>query len=311
MSMDLINVNEMYFDKRVNLSPFFHYTSAEALKSIIENSSIRFTHCAFLNDTEEYLYIDEVMGEVVTEEKDPEVSSFIKKMQENLDKTYSGLILKPVDKDKKWLLPSLGEYYVLSGTSERDSLPMWNYYVKSGDYFGYAISLDIRKLYKLICPFLPVAGEFLCGKIVYDRETQKSIIYDFTKKLLADYNKLDETERNDIMIDDLQNSFYDFIQRTRLFFKREGFMHEKELRAVVLTNTEPKGTEFSKGYTITKGIIKPYIEYSFSEETLPIKQVVLSPTIEEIIGKRGIEMLLREHNYVGVSVDKSELKLRY
>ena len=65
--MSLINVNDIYFNQAVQLAPFFHYTSAEALKNIVEKSSIRFTHCAFLNDTEEYLYIDEIIEKIIEE----------------------------------------------------------------------------------------------------------------------------------------------------------------------------------------------------------------------------------------------------
>ena len=308
--MSLINVNELYFNKRIKSSPFYHYTSSEALVNIISKSSIRFTHCAFLNDTEEYLYIDEVIDDIVNENIDPEVSGFIKSIKKNLDHNYSGLILKPAD--GKWFHPAVGEYYVLSGTSEPDSLPMWNYYVKTGNYYGYSIKMDVRELYKMISPFLPAAGEFICGKVEYDKENQKKIVIDFTRQLLDDYNNRDIEERERI-IEDLQDTFFEFIQRTRLFFKREGFKHEKELRVVVLTDTDNNNNRenFKVGYNTTKGLIKPYIEYTFTDKNLPIVHVKLSPTIEETIGIRGVGILLKNKHYEKVSVDKSELKLRF
>lgn len=307
--MSLINVNEKYFNQAVQLAPFFHYTSAEALKNIIEKSSIRFTHCAFLNDTEEYLYIDEIIEKIIKEEKDSEVTSFIKNMRGDINHNFKGLILKP--NDNKWFFPSTGEYYVLSGTSEKDSLPMWNYYAKNGSYFGYAIKLEIRELYKMISPYLPVMGEFLCGKVIYDQEKQKQIVINHTRQLLDNFDKEYEKERDDELIGKLQDDFYDFVQRSRLFFKREGFKHEKELRAVVLTNTDIGKEGFSADYGITNGLIRPYIEYSFPSKCLPIQHIKLSPTIEEKIGILGVRTLINRHNYNDVDIDKSTLKLRF
>lgn len=307
--MSLINVNDMYFDKSVNLAPFFHYTSAEALKNIIEKSSIRFTHCAFLNDTEEYLYIDEVIENIIKEEKDSEVTNFIKNMKGDINHNFKGLVLKP--NDNKWFFPSTGEYYVLSGTSEKDSLPMWNYYAKNGSYYGYAIKLEIRELYKMISPYLPVMGEFLFGKVIYDKEKQKQIVINHTRKLLDNFDKEYEKDQNDDLIGKLQDDFYDFVQRSRLFFKREGFKHEKELRAVVLTNTDFEKEGFSADFGITNGLVRPYIEYSFHPKCLPIQQIKLSPTIEEKIGILGVSTLINKHNYVDVDIDKSTLKLRF
>ena len=304
--MGLIYVNKEYFGNGVNIHSFFHYTFAEDIKIIIENSSIRFTHCAFLNDSEEYLYIDEILDEIITENTDEKVTDVIKTIKEKIDRNYEGIVLK-ANKDR-YLTIASGEYYVLSGTTEQDSLPMWNYYVKSGNYFGYAIRLDVRKLYEKIKHLLPPAGEFLCGRVIYDRKEQKSIVVNYTRQLLNKIEQEEDTDRDD---ESLYDEFYSFIQGSRLFFKRDGFKHEKEFRIVILSHTEITEEGFSSGFGITQGLIKPYIEYAFKGSCLPITQITLSPTIEERIGKRGVEMILAKYQYDGVKVDKSNLKLRY
>lgn len=97
---------------------------------------------------------------------------------------------------------------------------------------------------------------------------------------------------------------------------------------VVLTDIDKDKNEIEKGkkrvsdgYSIIKGIIKPYIEYTFPKECLPIKEIVLSPTIEKTIGEKGIGILMKNCNYEiystgnkrdgAVLITQSKLKLRY
>ena len=40
---------------------FSHYTSTEALINIFKSNSLRFTDCEFLNDSEEYVYVDNLL----------------------------------------------------------------------------------------------------------------------------------------------------------------------------------------------------------------------------------------------------------
>lgn len=307
--MQVINVDNMYFNRDEEMCSIFHYTSPEALKSIVENSSIRFTNCAFLNDKEEYIYINNVIDEIVSEKEDPEVALFIEGMKTGLDKEFKGIIMKRVE--RVWLWPVFGDYYVLSGTSDTDSLPMWNYYVKSGDYVGYAIQLDVNELYKNINAISPSEGEFLYGRVIYDMSVQKNIIISFTRKLLNEFNSLNDDDRDEVTIEDYQDRFFDFVQRCRLFFKGEGFKHEKEVRVVVLADSKDIRKGFSTGFGIAKGLFKPYVEYQFPNGLLPIRQVILSPTIEAVIGEKGAEMLFDAHGYKNVKFGKSALNLRY
>lgn len=325
--MGIINVNKEYFASDKRITKFYHYTSPEALVNIISNSSIRFTHCAFLNDIEEYKYIDEILKEIIDENVDKDVTDFIKGMYDQINQNYSYIVLKP--KAGKWYSSAIADYYVLSGSNEQDSLSLWSYYVKNNDYCGYAIRFDVVALCKNIEPLLPKNGECLVGKVVYDSTEQKRIIIDYTKKILDDFEiQIKNTDCEDSVLDDLQERFFDFIQRTRLFFKRKGFENEQEVRLVILTDIDKDKTEIDKekkrlsnGYSITKGIIKPYVEYIFPKECLPIKEIVLSPTIEKTIGEKGIDILMKNNNYEiynndskmagAVHITQSKLKLRY
>ena len=51
-------LNDIEFLKKYigyDVKSVFHYTSLDGFKSIIENNSIRFTECCYLNDKKEYL----------------------------------------------------------------------------------------------------------------------------------------------------------------------------------------------------------------------------------------------------------------
>ena len=50
---------DTYFqdDKRIRDKTVYHYTSPEALVSILTNALIRFTDCQFMNDRSEYNHI--------------------------------------------------------------------------------------------------------------------------------------------------------------------------------------------------------------------------------------------------------------
>ena len=319
--MGLINVNDMYLGKGKRISRFYHYTSSEALINIIKDSSIRFTHCGFLNDIEEYRYINEVLQAIISENVDEEVSSFIKSMLKEIDQDYKGIILDPID--NRFRRIANGYYYVLSGTSDSDSTSMWCYYVKNNAYCGYAIQFDVRRLYNYIKHLLPINGEFLYGNVIYNAKLQKNIIIKNTRRIFSKYeHEIENGKWPDDVIEALQDEFFDFIQRIRLFFKREGFEKENELRLVVLTDTKGKPEGYFKtDFTATNGLIKPYIEYKFPDKLLPVKEIKLSPTIDKDIGENGIEYLLKSKDYIvctkpnkrvrNVLITRSAMKLRF
>ncbi len=50
---------EIYDDNGIRICN--HYTSPDALINIVNKGTLRFTHCEFLNDAEEYNYIFELL----------------------------------------------------------------------------------------------------------------------------------------------------------------------------------------------------------------------------------------------------------
>lgn len=106
----------------------YHYTSADVLPLIVMEDAvkIRFTDYRFLNDTSE--------GE--------EFPSIFQSQLEHLynsgkinEEFYNEACKLSVDKNPSRL-------FVACFSENRDSLPMWNYYLKNGKYEGYSLGFD-------------------------------------------------------------------------------------------------------------------------------------------------------------------------
>ena len=313
--MKEINVAKEIFKEKKSNYVFSHYTSCEALKSIVTNSSLRFTNCMFLNDIEEYNYIFDFIKSSFSD-KDDDIYKFIYDITKSLyDEDFDADMGEVVDNNSDYYLgpkddgmprrkAKKGEYYVLSGSIVEDSLPMWVYYSHAGDYLGYSIKLDVRNI---INEVRKNAGEVLYGRVIYDNEKKTSIIRNKAEELFRKYD-LPNIEND--AIDSLQEEYYEFIQNIRLFFKRDGFKNEQEFRIVMLVD---RGELDSSGYYISKGIIKPYIELKFSDG-VPICGIMMSPSIEEKLGAAGLKVMLNDQNrvnYSGIDIRKSSLRLRY
>lgn len=313
--MRVISIDkEIYDDNGIRICN--HYTSPDALINIINKGTLRFTHCEFLNDAEEYNYIFELLEDEKL--KKHELYSFIKKIVEETGRGNSGLFyLEPV-KNSRFYRIKKGDYYVFSASKDDDSLPMWCYYTKNRNYYGYAIKLDINRI---SVGLNEEDGKFLYGRVVYDREKQINILINKAVELDKRYKKqIEETREEEPYLDEMQSDFFDFIQMIRIFIKRPEFKHEKEVRIALLTQPSKK---IQMGFNHVNGMVRPYVEYTFADK-IPIKGIRMSPSIDYESAKKGLVYLLGEKGYFGGKnnndlssddVDKfvkqSNIKLRY
>ena len=82
--MQIHNIDKELFLTKKGIINCYHYTSVDALISILKNNSLRFTHCEFLNDIEEYNYIFDLLEE---EEMKNDESYELKGVLMQLEKT--------------------------------------------------------------------------------------------------------------------------------------------------------------------------------------------------------------------------------
>ncbi|MDR2015207.1 MAG: hypothetical protein LBP99_06250 [Azoarcus sp.] len=158
---------------------------------------------------------------------------------------------------------SHNEWYVACFSSDRDSLPMWNYYLKNGRYEGYNIGLKPEYMKNL-----------LIGKVVYEDKDKEKLCYAFIKKA----NECIKNDKSDIPVEQI---LYSFIVSWRLLFKASYFKHEEEARIIIVLPQE--GKEYKVDYKVSGGLLVPYIkEYfypSIEDGELVLDSVTIAPAL--------------------------------
>ena len=303
--MEIISIEKEYRGLKRGTNTFYHYTSTEALINIIKNGTLRFTNCMFLNDEEEYNYIFNVFDSIVSENIEDDIHSFIESMKGRITRENQEILL-PGGKLFLPLNEAFATYYVLCGSIEGDSIPLWNYYVKNGMHYGYALQMDTLEISKELTG---IDGKFLFGKIIYDLDEQKSIIKNYIAYLNVKYS-VNSEYFDDKAIDEYQCDFFDFIQAIRLFFKDKSFKHEDEFRIALLVRNSD--TNVDKGYFARNGVITPYINIRFADR-VPINKITVSKSVDENIGTLGLKDLLeyKSYNLDKVVIEKSNVKMRF
>lgn len=309
--MIIYDINKKFFHERTNTF-LYHYTSPDSLLNIINKASLRFTDIEFLNDKDEYNYILKLIKDISKDSSD-EVSKYIAEKSKGVTSENIGYIISRSTGKSRCGVMEDGKYYVLSGTEEDDSLPMWVYYAKNGQYAGYSLKMNIKKI---ASAFKNIDGEFYYGKVVYDKKTQVEILKQLTLGIIKKMKEKIADSDDDLYRFEAQEEFWDMIDKVRLFFKRKEFSHEKEIRIALLARPD-EDKKMTLGHQSVNGLIKPYIEYEFPDKKLPIVSVTISPSIESTIGKKGLMSLLMNNGYrisdylCSVDIKKSKINLRY
>ena len=168
--------------KMGDFETLYHYTSADGLKSIIENKTIRFSDYRFLNDIDEIEYGKKVFRQVLDELKTeaPQYSPYVSLWKKELENTAQGKLsyLKPIsitgDEAIKCLhcISENLHYYLLSLTTLGDNKDMWNMY--SGNNPGYRIKINGNELMKY---FYSIRDSFMHKGFIFSSEHRMPISY--------------------------------------------------------------------------------------------------------------------------------------
>lgn len=316
--MEIVNIDKLYR----NTSTFHqinHYTSPEALLSIISNRKLRFTDCAFLNDVDEFNYIRKVLDQCFLKDEDKDLRESIEKLILNeFKENNEGYLLLPENGKLKF---KNGKYYILSGSKNSDELPMWVYYSKSGGYRGYCINIDLDKLIKDVNE---LNGVLIYGQVEYDLNKQIKILEDNIRKISAEYdekvapfkdsNNEEASHYIDSCIDEYQEALFELVERMRLFFKNSDFIHEKEYRIALLIASDDKFIE--KSHFVKNGVLVPCVSVNL-KNNLPIKSIVVGPTMDYNLSKVGLRDALKSYevinadNEIKLPIINSKVNVRY
>ena len=98
-----------------------------------------------------------------------------------------------------------------------------------------------------------------------------------------------------------------------MFFKHPAFKSEQEYRFILKIQNDSQSDSLAIKYRVgTSGIITPYVEWTFNNlKPMLLKQITLSPMIEEELAKESFERFLRNDAFQNISIVPSSIKLRF
>ncbi len=283
----------------------FHYTSINALRSILENKSFWISNAEFLNDSQEINYTKKLINSLADKFVDP---WFFK---DTVDSIVNEMV-----PDK------IHNLFLLSLTKNRDSLALWSSY---SNFDGYNIEFSLTEILKYFNNYVITLTDktivnpddkliMTYGNVIYSEEKQKQFIMNILNMVNQYYFVDPKNSYFSEYQDYLYNQFFESIAaslaRASIFFKPVIFEQEEEFRIAFII----KSSDFRKNvtkYRTSNGSFIPYIEISNPNCTLPLKSVRIGPKNYCDIAKQGVELFLESLNYKDVSVIPSGLTLRY
>ena len=277
---------------------YYHYTTIEGLKGIIENKCLWATEINFLNDSSENNYIEDLISRVCSE------NPLFQKVYDFLyDDSYRYMFF---DSNK----------YITSMSNSQDSLSMWNLYSKGN---GFCIKFEKLNLFNL------KNTQFFMHEtdVIYDVEKQiknlREIFNSYVSRLPkitkdeAQLKKLEvkETEHDEykeLYLDHGQNidAFMTDLYRNRNNYKHPAYKEEYETR--IITEYELYAEDNSKFRSTTNGQLIEYIELPIRIEN--IKAIMPHPFISDKIHAHGLKRYLDHMGLSNVLLYKSKIPFR-
>lgn len=193
--------------------------------------------------------------------------------------------------------------YIISFSTEKDSLPMWNYYSKGNYYEGFNIGFEPRNLnMSLKNSFKDKNINANIYSVIYNQEEMKELIKNVILQLYESYDE----SNSKLLTDVISQRLFDW----SLCFKSDEFEHEKEVRAVIDVADDENDTIVK--YRTYKGYIIPYIEIKIPKNE--VTSVSFGPLLfdekEKQKQKNIMKKMLISQNYCD-NVEMSEIPVRY
>lgn len=293
----------------------YHYTSADGLKSIIENKTLRFSDYRFLNDIDELEYGKKNFRQVLEELKSetPKYLEYISQWEEELKSIEKGKLkyLKPISPAGNGGINCIQcesenyHYYLLSLTTLGDNKDMWNMY--SGNNPGYRIKINGNELMKY---FYTIRDSFMKKGFLFSTEHKMQVFYGEDAIKVIKAFLLSEFECGNPSI-----TQYGSIFKYLAFVKDEAFRSESEYRLGFcfvdeMDNSEVNKENARKVFMNKNGTLYPYMEFqNFSFDKI-VEEIMISPYNKSELAEIGLKELLRENELEHLIIKRSGIKMR-
>lgn len=261
---EVTSQNPIFMKLMVNKNKkFYHYTTIEAAKSIIQKKCLWVTQYNYLDDTEEIKYITEVLGGLITYLEDSKTMYYcgVKGEEiifESIIKTLNVLI----NMYKKEIPIIGGSIFLLSLTNKKNNKYLWENYCKKD---GAIIEFN-TKLYDNFNKNNQKGIWNFAAKVIYDPGKQLTVliedINDFYQELIMNIvneEKIDEYE----LIETIKSVLFVKVFNYSLFFKSHKFSKENEYRMAFLVSDD---ADIKYRHRSNKNI--PYVEINFDDKAI-------------------------------------------
>ena len=253
--MDISKISDHYFGN------IFHYTSGDALNSIITSKKIRCSHAKDLNDRDEMFLSYKILIDLL-KYYDPNTFydvDLVKLLSDNLKSRIENKIYPDI--------------YIISFTFGCDSLLMWKSYTPFNNSF--MIGFDSSTL-----PLCDLSTDLL--KCIYNTKDQ----IDLLRNIL---NAFFENLNDSLSLDDKQKLFFKLIDLFAPIIKSEKFKEEKEIRLIYRAKVEDnkKYSTVIRNNSLNKKIEVPiFCSHNEKEYESSISCLIIGPNSKE---KKDIE----------------------
>lgn len=282
--------DKLYVEQMDDGEKLYHYTTFDALLSIVNKNQFWVTKWDYLNDQDEFKIAIDVLEKVLIKENvcDKLIQDVKKELKDDVEN--NGV---------------LNTSYILSFSLNPDSQLMWSYYSK---HDGLNIKIDFGRFEKYL-----VGSTALHGKVIYDFNQQMECMEKSLRSEIFDCSDLGNIHSWDQIKDITDEKQYRMLvshitvicMLYSMFFKKECFRDEREYRVVYMA-IEGRDT---KKFRSKEGGIVPYIEKHFSSLEF-LDGVTIGPTNRSDIAAKGVSEFLA-YNGCTATVTKSQMPLRY
>ena len=312
--MQQIFVNDKLKKEFPKLDTIYHYTNLNNFISIVENQTLYSTNISFLNDKREYKHgVDLLLSRIDILKNGGFSPDILDMLVTHIDLIYKS------------------ERYVTCFSKNGDLLSQWRAYANNGK--GIAIGFESMMIEKKMNLYLQRKH------VIYDVKEQTEFLDELIKIIINFFEEyieiFDWAEYGYEWL--VTNAIIEYLDIILSGYKDPSFFEEQEYRLeYVIDGRVNKKKHVEINYRATETQIIPYIKFiseyrqteidkakgryddidinddeifSFKRK-LPIKEIIIGPSLDYEMNKLGIEELLKSNGYDDVIIKKSTIPYR-
>lgn len=283
----------------------YHYTSLNGFLSIIETQSLFFSNVNFLNDSKEIKHGVDIVLKAIEQCENEKNADILLQMKTNIDLLY------------------ISEKYVSCFSKNGDLLSQWRAYGNYGK--GISIGFEFSQLEESF-------DKDLNGThIEYDEQIQIESIKEYIKLIIEYYKNIEDDydwgpyDFNNLVAKLIITFFNDVLYS----FKHPSFIDEREYRLILeIDNKMYNSGDIDLKFRANDNFIIPYIviknsytsyletkepgenEPIFPIKKLPIRKIIIGPSLDFETVKMAIEQFLINKGYNEIVIEKSNVPYR-